>query len=356
MKKKVGVTLTDLAKELDLSIYTVSRAINGLSGVSDKTRAHVLETADSLGYIPNANARDLRRGVHRSVTLLTAGMSNPYYLDLISGIESVFQARGENLLIADMAVNGRYEESSEQELLQQVMENRPGGIISTLALSDVSRKRLHDWRVPVVFVDSVPGDAAEDFSYVTTDNVDASAKLGDHLAHHHFKRWLLVIYPSVWNSRYVREEGLKAAAQACGAQIEVLECGNDQGSAKMQIDRYLRGHKELPDVVIAGNNPILLGLMKAFSQRRLSIPQDMALVAFDDFTWSDLISPGITLVAEDSYGIGSKAADHLLTLIEGEQEVYQSGEGSAESSKPIHQTMRASLRIRESCGCPAHTS
>ena len=72
--KHTGVTLKDIADELNLSVYAVSRAINDLSGVSKATRAAVLKVAEDKGYIPNINARDLRKGLHHSVSLLTAGM------------------------------------------------------------------------------------------------------------------------------------------------------------------------------------------------------------------------------------------------------------------------------------------
>ena len=157
MMKRHDVTITDIAKRMGLSVYTVSRALNGLSGVSESTRASVRETANEVGYIPNVNARDLRTGTHRFITLLTAGMSNSYYLDLIDGIESVLQDKKESLFIADMAVNGRYSKENEAYLLRQVVENRPGGIISTLGLSEYSRNQLKNWNIPVVFVDSTPG-------------------------------------------------------------------------------------------------------------------------------------------------------------------------------------------------------
>ena len=103
MMKRHDVTITDIAKRMGLSVYTVSRALNGLSGVSESTRASVRETANEVGYIPNVNARDLRTGTHRFITLLTAGMSNSYYLDLIDGIESVLQDKKESLFMAGTA-------------------------------------------------------------------------------------------------------------------------------------------------------------------------------------------------------------------------------------------------------------
>ena len=151
-----AVTITDISKRTGLSVYVISRALNGKSGVAQETRSRILKVADEMGYVPNSKAQDLRTGRNRSITLLTAGMSNSYYLDLISGIESVLQGREESLFIADLAVNGRYEEDNETSLLRRVAENRPGGIISTLGLSDRSRRMLRGWGVPTIFVDSTP--------------------------------------------------------------------------------------------------------------------------------------------------------------------------------------------------------
>lgn len=356
MMKRHDVTITDIAKRMGLSVYTVSRALNGLSGVSESTRASVRETANEVGYIPNVNARDLRTGTHRFITLLTAGMSNSYYLDLIDGIESVLQDKKESLFIADMAVNGRYSKENEAYLLRQVVENRPGGIISTLGLSEYSRNQLKNWNIPVVFVDSTPGygddeEIKDGFSYVATDNVDAAAKLGRHLKLHHFRRWLLAIYPDTWNSRFARESGLRAAAEECEAEIRVLECGNNDVEACTEVIRFLDQNDYYPDVIIAGNNPILLGVMSALNRKSVDIPGDMALVAFDDFAWSDLVSPKITLVAEDSRFIGAKAANYLLGQMEGKEEVNKNPDGATMRPNPIHDMIETSLKIRESCGC-----
>lgn len=352
MKKTKAVTLTDISRQLNLSIYTVSRAINGLSGVSDSTRQLVCATAEDLGYIANGNARDLRSGARCSVTLLTADTSNSYYLDLISGVESVLQVNDRSLFIADLAINGRYEQINEEILLQQVMENRPGGIISTLVLNEESRSRLRKWDMPVVFVDSIPeGIENSNFSYVATDNTDAAKKIGEHLGFHNYRKWLLLIYPDAWNTRTPRENGLRKAARQAGADIFVLECENNRNSAKHAICTLLDSGEFKPDVVLAANNPLLLGIMSAFNEKNVAVPRDIALVAFDDFAWGDLLTPRITLVAEDSYNIGVKAATYLLDQIYSREEVKKWNGAMTEDLNPVHEIVEASLKIRESCGC-----
>ena len=181
--------------------------------------------------------------------------------------------------------------------------------------------------------------------------MDAAAKLGRHLKLHHFHRWLLAIYPDTWTSRFARESGLRAAAEECGAEIRVLECGNNDVEACTEVIRFLDQNDYYPDVIIAGNNPILLGVMSALNRKSVDIPGDMALVAFDDFAWSDLVSPKITLVAEDSRFIGAKAANYLLGQMEGKEEVNKNPDGATMRPNPIHDMIETSLKIRESCGC-----
>lgn len=352
-----AVTITDISKRTGLSVYVISRALNGKSGVAQETRSSILKVADEMGYVPNSKAQDLRTGRNRSITLLTAGMSNSYYLDLISGIESVLQGREESLFIADLAVNGRYEEDNETSLLRRVAENRPGGIISTLGLSDRSRRMLRGWGVPTIFVDSTPEvegvlqeDSGDGFSYVTTDNVDAAEQLGAHLNEHGFRKWLLAIYPDIWNSRYARERSLVSAATKSGAEIRVIECGNNEKDACATMLNFMDTQGYEPDVVIAGNNPILLGVMSAFQTRGVRIPVDVGLVTFDDFAWSDLLSPRITLVAENSHLIGVNAANFLLEQIEEGKEASE-GDGPTMMPKPVRRMIKSSLKVRESCGC-----
>ena len=321
-----AVTITDISKRTGLSVYVISRALNGKSGVAQETRSRILKVADEMGYVPNSKAQDLRTGRNRSITLLTAGMSNSYYLDLISGIESVLQGREESLFIADLAVNR-------------------------------SRRMLRGWGVPTIFVDSTPEvegvlqeDSGDGFSYVTTDNVDAAEQLGAHLNEHGFRKWLLAIYPDIWNSRYARERSLVSAATKSGAEIRVIECGNNEKDACATMLNFMDTQGYEPDVVIAGNNPILLGVMSAFQTRGVRIPVDVGLVTFDDFAWSDLLSPRITLVAENSHLIGVNAANFLLEQIEEGKEASE-GDGPTMMPKPVRRMIKSSLKVRESCGC-----
>ena len=192
----------------------------------------------------------------------------------------------------------------------------------------------------MVFVDSPPR-GEHNFPSVTTDNYHASLLVGNHLAQHGYKNWLLLIYPDRWTTRFERERGIREAAEQCGATLEVLETENDAQSASEKLSQYLARGEALPDVLIAGNNPILLGSLNQLQQRQIAIPGDMALIAYDEFDWAPLLNPPLTVLNENSEEIGRQAAEMLIRLIN------QEGKGEIETQLKVP----AELVIRQSCGC-----
>ena len=165
--------------------------------------------------------------------------------------------------------------------------------------------------------------------------------MGNHLAQHGYKNWLLLIYPDRWTTRFERERGIREAAEQCGATLEVLETENDAQSASEKLSQYLARGEALPDVLIAGNNPILLGSLNQLQQRQIAIPGDMALIAYDEFDWAPLLNPPLTVLNENSEEIGRQAAEMLIRLIN------QEGKGEIETQLKVP----AELVIRQSCGC-----
>lgn len=347
-------TIRDISRLTGLSTYTISQALRGADGVSDESRARVLAAASDIGYIPNRAAQDLRRTSRDSVGLITASTSNSYYLDLIGGIQSMVQSLSWTVIIADVAVDGHYDAEQEDRTVRRLIEARVAGVISTLTLRKENTELLSKWDIAVVFVDSAPPEAARDLPSVTTDNYRASMTVGSHLAEHGYKNWLFLAYPAIWSTRVEREHGLRDAAMAAGAQLSVVESANDAASASGALKTYLDWAGQAPDVLIAGNNPMLLGAMEHLQARGLRVPHDLAVVGYDEFAWSNLIQPPLTLLNERSGDIGQEAARTLSEIILAQEESEKRGEGSKPVYRPDHQKqVAAELIIRQSCGCLA---
>ncbi|WP_346767718.1 LacI family DNA-binding transcriptional regulator [Knoellia koreensis] len=342
-----------MSQHAGVSIYTVSRALGGGQDVAASTRERILQVANALGYVPNRAAQELRKNTRSSVTVLTASTSNAYYLDLMKGVQRVLRPTSRTVVVADIAAEGRYTRAVEDATVQQLIQSRTAGVIATLTLSAQNVKLLDDWDIPVVFVDSAPPAEATQVPSLTTDNVAASVRLGRHLAEHRFTSWLFVAYPTLWSTREPREQGLREAAAAAGAELHVLETDNDEASAFDQVrDWFETPGRVPPDVVVAGNNPLLHGTMRYLREKGIRIPQDIALVAFDEFPWAPLLDPPLTVVNEGSEAIGVEAATILSRIID--EQVRAETEGRPPKPKYLpedRQVASADLIIRASCGC-----
>lgn len=345
-------TIRDISKLTGLSTYTISQALRGADGVSDDSRTRVLAAANDIGYIPNRAAQDLRRTNRDSVGLITASTSNSYYLDLIGGIQGTVQSLAWTVIIADVAVDGHYDADQEDRTVRRLIEARVAGVISTLTLRKENTDLLSKWDIPVVFVDSSPPAAAPDLPSVTTDNYRASMQVGEHLAGHGYKSWLFLAYPAIWSTRVEREHGLRDAATASGATLTVVESANDAISAQAALRLHLAASGAMPEVLIAGNNPMLLGALEHFRLAGLRVPYDIAVVGYDEFAWSNLIQPPLTLLNERSGEIGRQAAHTLAEIVLAQDEAEKGGLGGTPVYLPSHQKqVGAELIVRQSCGC-----
>ncbi|WP_413451723.1 LacI family DNA-binding transcriptional regulator [Georgenia phoenicis] len=346
-------TLADVSRVAGFSVYTVSRALSGADGVSDEARQRVLDAARDLGYVRNSAAQQLRKNTRSRVAVITASTSNAYYIEMMAGVQRVLRGAGRSAVVADIAAQGVYSPETEDAAVEGVIESRTAGVISTLPLSAPNLRLLDQWDVPIVFVDSSPpAEALHATASVTTDNLAASHAMGNHLATHGYRDWLFLAYPSRWTTRAPREHGLADAATTHGARLTTVECDNDPDSAATVLLRHLTTAPQRPDVIVAGNNPLLQGALTAVRELGLDVPSDVAMVAYDEFPWAPLIDPPMTVLNEDSATIGERAARVLMRLIDDQV----SAELQGRSTRPAyrdgdHEQVTASLVIRRSCGC-----
>lgn len=345
-------TMTDVSRAAGVSIWTVSRALGDGEGVSAASREAVRRVARELGYVPNRAAQELRKNSRRTVTVMTASTSNYYYIDLVQGVQRTLRASGRTAMVADLAAEGTYTPEVEDATIENLIQYRTAGVISTLTLSSRNVALLQDWDIPVVFVDSAP-PSGTDIASVTTDNYAASQDVAEHLASHGYTEWLLLMYPSRWTTRAERERGIREAAARLGANVVVIDSENDPASAAKALDRHLdSAGVTAPRAIIAGNNPMLQGTLEVLRDRRLRVPEDVALVAFDEFAWAPLLAPPLTVLDENSSHIGELAASIITRFIDRQIEAEREGKRPT----PVYltadrQEVTANLIVRQSCGC-----
>jgi LacI family transcriptional regulator len=325
-----------------VSIYTASRALSGGTGVGANTRQRVIEVAAELGYVPNQHARSLKSPRSTVIAVLTANIANHYYSVLVNSLEASIEGEGYDCVTMDAMLDGVHSQAREDRFVASIMAQRAAAVVVTYNLSESNMRALASWGIPLVFVDCTVPDGYELYSSVTTDSFQGSHDMGMHLAGHGYKRWAFVGHPDTWSSRRPRQAGFEAAAAKSGCTVEVIEGMNSSAASCEAVSAYLieTPRRQWPEAFYASNTVLLHGILEALRRRSLSVPDDIAVVAFDDFEWAEMIDPPVTVVDQDIVAIGRAAGARLLQQMKGSTGVV----GEELILKPV-------LRVRQSCGC-----
>jgi LacI family transcriptional regulator len=342
MQPQRVITLKDVSADAGVSTYTASRALSGHSDVAESTRKRVQEVAKRLGYVANQHARSLKGGASSVIGVIAASKSNQYYATLVGAIEIAVEAYGYSCFVADAAANGVYLRDREDRIIHSMIQQRVVAVVVTYAIGEKNLALLASWNIPVMFVDCLPS-AQGQYPSVTTDNYSASVAVGNHLASLGYGRWCFVGHARNWNTREPRQAGFEAAAASCGAGVEIVEGGNDAEVARRALTAALMKlpGSERPQAVYASNTILLKGVMLALRDCGIEIPIQMAVVAFDDFDWAELLRPPITVVDQHVELIGRTAGSLVLTLL---------GDIPADKETARKVVIAPTLIVRESCG------
>jgi LacI family kdg operon repressor len=308
-------TITDVAREAGTGKTSISRYLNGETGVlSTQLRGRIEEAIAKLDYRPNQMARGLKRGRNRLVGMLVADLTNPYTVEVLQGVEAACHAYGYMPLICHAA----NEVDLERRYLQLLSTYRVEGVIvNALGVKEETLETLTRGGVPVVLVDrSVEGVVTD---MVGLDNTEAVRMAISHLVNQGFDELLFVVQPYAQvSSRRVREAAFRdtiGALGVSGATI-VLDLDNDESLPEIdaRINAAQRQNRRV--ALFAANAPVALRvalhlkeLHGADWQRRV------ALMSIDDSEWAELAS--MTTVRQPTYTIGERAVEFLHERIEG---------------------------------------
>ncbi|MFO1068080.1 MAG: LacI family DNA-binding transcriptional regulator [Geminicoccaceae bacterium] len=331
-------TIYDVAREAGVSAATVSHVINNSRFVSLEKRERVQEAIRKLRYRRDAIARSLRQSRTSSIGLMISDITNPYFADVVRGVEDVVYGRGDryNLILC----NTEEDPAREAAYLEVLQEKRIDGLVMAPAGGnhEVLQELLDDG-MPLVMVDRhLPGVAAD---AVIVDNRDAARRLVTHLLTLGRSRIAVLRARLLVSTIDDRIDGWRDALLAAGETpdedaIVVSESAIDEALA---AGRSLLDRGVWPDAVFCTNNFMTLGMMRALAERRLRCPEDVAVVSFDDFPWSTGFRPLLTAVAQPAYEIGRTAAEMLFDRIDGVRA------GPAEE-----RVLPTTMIVRESCG------
>jgi LacI family transcriptional regulator len=346
------VTLYDVARVAGVSTATVSRVVHGQDKVRDSTRARVLEVIDQLGYVPDGAAQSLSRRQKNVIGLVCVERQSPpqqydvesmsllFYDEILRGVESRIRHHKWSLLITYLEEAGDPDLPRLLSLSGQVDGLLIGeGIVPSEYLARLAKRR------PVVVIAGSPDEKAADV--VTADNRAGSAALVRHLIEDHGRRRLYHVDGPI-TAPDARERRL-ALSELVAAHPDCQLVGSSQGFFSVASGEEagekllaLRG-EAMPDAVICANDQMAIGVLQAFAKAGVRVPEQVAVVGFDDIFPGSLYDPPLTTVHQPMRRLGERAATRLLDRI------------AKPGLRPKVELLPTELVLRSSCGCPPGT-
>lgn len=335
------VTIKDVAAAAKVSTATVSRVLAGLDGTGPRVRQHVLETVKKLNYHPNRLARDLRAGVRKVIGVIIPDLQNPFLTGVVRGVESVLQQRGYSLILG----NSDEQAECEQRHLSVLRgEGASGLILVPSDAPDASYAALKGWDIPVVAVDRMPRGLQVDL--VCSGNREGAREATSHLISHGYQEIAMINGKAGVDVAEDRLAGFRDALFVAGIkprQSLIIHSDFRQAGGRVAMHQLLDLARP-PQAVFVANNLMTLGALQAIHERGMNIPNDMAVVGFDDMSWAISLRPPLTAVAQPIEEIGRVAAELLLERLKA-------------PDQPVRRIVLSTrLIVRASCGAHPATA
>ncbi len=329
-------TIREVASRAGVSLGTASNVFNGKAGVGAESRRRVLEAAEALGYRPNSLAAGLRRQRTRTIGLVVPDVLNIVFNELVEHLENIALSQSYEVII----VTSREDPEREHERVRALLSRRVDGliIVPTRDWSATEREMRHH-RIPVVGLDRVA--ARDHFPSVAVDNAAATRLGTEHLLGLGHRDLAFVINSTrLWNSA-ARVEGFLAAMRAAGLEqrARVLLPGMTEEETRAGVLPVLTA-ADRPTAVFTGSNVATLGVLRAVQDAGMSIPQDLSLLAFDDFAWLTVLRPFVSAIRQPTEALAGHAW-RILTA------AFEAPDRPAE-----HIRLPAPLIVRETTAAP----
>jgi LacI family transcriptional regulator len=329
-------TITDVARQAGVSIATVSRVINGNTPVAVSTAERVQAAIKELNFVPRTAARVLASRRTRTIGLLLPEIGGWFFPSMLRGIESAARQAGFDLLIHTVDVD--YPLKTSRRALG--MHNTDGLIVFTNSVDDEEISYLQHSNFPIVLLHQTP-PANLNIPVITIENKNGAQKLVDHLIEvHGCRRIAFLRGPAGHEDSEWRERGYRESLEAHGIPCDeglIANGGFDEVEAAISVSQWLLDGLKF-DAIFSGDDDAALGVFTALQKAGRIIPDDVAVVGFDDVPLARFISPPLTTVCAPTEQTGMEAVKQLVHLIRGEP-------AEAITLLPTE------LIIRNSCGC-----
>ena len=306
------LTILDVAERAGVSVGTVSNALNRPEIVAEKTLSSIQAAMDELGFVRNAAARQLTGAKSPAIGLIVLDIDNPFFTEVYRGVETAANEAGFLVVVCGFAGDPAH----ERRQLQLLEEQRVAGILATRVGKGSSRvySQMRKRGMPVVMLDR--RSATKNQCSVSVDDVAGGRLAGEHLCGLGHKKLALVNGPRDWSQCADRREGFLAAAKDGGAKLlksADLEVEKMTIGAGEEAARKLLGTSDAPSAIFCTNDLLALGVEHALIAAGHQVPEDFAIVGYDDVAFATMAFVPITSVRQPAFELGQRAAQQLLS-------------------------------------------
>lgn len=312
-------TIHDVAKKLNLSITTVSRALDGYDDVAERTRQRVIETARKMDYVPNRAARQLRRQKAETIGFIIPSTSKrfdeAFFTEFIAGLGEELSTQNFDLLVSNATTD-----DGERNLYHRwVSSHKVDGFI-------LNRIHRHDWRVNYLSKEAVPfvalGRSHDGLNYpcIRIEGAEAYLELVRHIQENGFLHFAFVGGPNDLIDHIERLQWFKSALKKCGLEVDRSNVVSTymSSTAGYEATRTLLTRSLPPDAILCVNDEIAFGTLHAAHEQGLTIGTDLAVVGFDGVQDAKHSEPPLTTLDIPVFDIARQLVNMLLKVIAGE--------------------------------------
>lgn len=312
----MAVTIKDVAKAAGTSVSTVSKVINGHYSISEETSQRVKEVIRELNYYPSASAQSFAKGRTKIVAVLAklapnTAFQNPHLFEIIAGMEETLRGKGYRLFLRGV------DETNAYEVAEEIISRRSADAVAihVSVLTHPLSALLSRLRFPHIVL-GMPNFESQ-VCWIDNNNVYSGTIAASYLLSKGYRRiaFLGGQYYDLGSTLRLQgvRQGLKDALFPLDDQYVWL--GESTRADGYRMTKQLLAEKQLPDAIICANNYIAMGCVAAVQEQGLRIPDDLGILAFDDYPLSQFVDPQLTVVDINVRDLGNQAAKSLMDII-----------------------------------------
>ncbi|MBC7937622.1 MAG: LacI family DNA-binding transcriptional regulator [Rhizobacter sp.] len=309
-----NITIKTLAKELNVSIATVSKALKDRHDIGVATKQRVVELAHKLNYIPNPYAGGLRKRKSKTIALVLPEVADSFFSLAINGIEATAQEKEYHVLI--YLTHESF--TKEQAILKDFQSGRVDGVLMSITSETSTHnhiQELYDSGMPIVFFDRVCESI--DTAKITTDDFEGGYKATQHLIDCGCKKIALLSISTSLSISNKRMEGYKKALDDNHIKFspsDIVQCSNDAEKSYNSIKKLL-SHRSRPDGIIATVEKFTTNTYLACKELGLFIPGDVKVISFSNLPTAPILNPSLTTITQPAFEMGKAASTVLFKAL-----------------------------------------